>query len=49
MGKKWRGGRWIWESPHAPHPGYFMDHAVQLQDLPVRYEGLCPLKDPLPF
>lgn len=33
-----------------PHPGYFMDHAVQLQDLPVRYWGVVfPPRDSLSF
>lgn len=43
------GDRRVWRSPCAPHPGYFMDHAVQLQDLPVRYRGPCLPRDPLPF
>lgn len=45
MGEKWRGKvDGFAGDPVSPPPGYFMDHAVQLQDLPVRYWGAvsCP-------
>lgn len=52
-GKKWRKGGGVADDfgghPVLPHPGYFMDHAVQLQDLPVRYRGVVspPQRSPL--
>lgn len=44
-------GRGFWEprctpQPHRSTPGYFMDHAVQLEDLPIRYR--VPRSPPFP-
>lgn len=44
-------GRRFWElrctpQPHPSTPGYFMDHAVRLEDLPIRYR--VPRSPPFP-
>lgn len=39
-------GALLYPQPHPSTPGYFMDHAVRLEDLPIRYQ--VPSSPPFP-